>query len=260
MVKIPPIDLSEFVKLLNRESNKLAVSCLGKGKETFKILSEWNNIIHSLEVDFVPVLAKGGDVSHLAGPAKELAKSAGSLGAVASQILGFVPGPIGIVCSVINAIVCFCTLPFPVNIGNGMLELLGCIPGGKAVAKGGAKLAPEIERLIVAMLENSPEINKLIRESEKIAQAVKIFVRKKVKEPTGQIPIIYPVNNGVGFYSRLNIYNSGTMSSLKEAIQTNLKNSSMLKTGKPQPRQVQQMSINEMLYRLRTNTGKSGLF
>ena len=135
MVKFPPIDLTEFVLLL-RSEGKAELSIALKGNLSFiRILREWDNILRILEVEIVPVLKKGGDIKMLVKPAQNLAKSASFLASTASQVLSFVPGPIGMVCSLINAVVCFCTLPFPVNIGNGMLELLGCIPGGKVAGK-----------------------------------------------------------------------------------------------------------------------------
>lgn len=258
MAKIPPIDLSGLVKLLKQDGKtELCGACLGKGQQSFRILSEWDNIIRVLELEIIPFLSKGGELAHLAGPAKKIAKSAGALASLASQVLSFVPGPIGIVCSVINAIVCFCTLPFPVNIGNGMLELLGCIPGGKVAAKGGAKLAPKIEKLIVELLEKSPEINKIIKDSEKIAKAVKDFTlkhSKKANTTPNMIIKTQPAKGEIGYYRKLNNYNSGTMPSLEESILMNSKQPSMIKTGTPY---APNPSTNKMQYILSTKTGKN---
>lgn len=254
MAKIPPIDLSGLIKLLKQDGKmELCSACLGKGQQSFKIISEWDNIIRVLEHEIIPFLAKGGELSHLTAPVKKLSKSAGALASIASQVLSFVPGPIGIVCSVINAIVCFCTLPFPVNIGNGMLELLGCIPGGKVAAKGGAKLAPKIERIIVDLLEKSPEINKIIKESENIVKAVKDFAVKKTTLSANKITKALSAQKEVGFYQKLNNYNSGSMPSLEESILMNSKRPSMIKTG---TQNSQQTSINKMEYILGTKTGK----
>lgn len=263
MARIPPIDLSGLTKLLKQEGKtELSAACFGKGQQSFKILLEWDNIIRVLELEIIPFLAKGGEVAHLAAPAKKLAKSAGALASVASQVLSFVPGPIGIVCSVINAIVCFCTLPFPVNIGNGMLELLGCIPGGKVAAKGGAKLAPKIEKLIVELLEKSPEISKILKDSKHIAQSVKDFVIKKTNKSVNKITKKHPTKNhptknNVGFYRELNNYNARVMPSLEESILMNSKKPSMIKTGTPR---TPELSTNKMEYILRTKTGKSDPF
>lgn len=229
MARIPPIDLSGLTKLLKQEGKtELSAACFGKGQQSFKILLEWDNIIRVLELEIIPFLAKGGEVAHLAAPAKKLAKSAGALASVASQVLSFVPGPIGIVCSVINAIVCFCTLPFPVNIGNGMLELLGCIPGGKVAAKGGAKLA--------VIKKTNKSVNKITK-----------------KHPTKN----HPTKNNVGFYRELNNYNARVMPSLEESILMNSKKPSMIKTGTPR---TPELSTNKMEYILRTKTGKSDPF
>ena len=149
MAKLPPIDLSDFLKLLKAEgrSELHAASLTKMGGLT--IMREWDNILRELE-KIIPKLAEGAEVSSLKAPILELAKSATALASLTSQILSFVPGPVGMVCSAINAIVCFCTLPFPVNIGNGMLELLGCIPGGKVAGK----MAPKVEKILLKAIEN----------------------------------------------------------------------------------------------------------
>lgn len=176
MAKLPPIDLSEFLNLLKTEGKgELHAACLSKLGGT-TILREWDNIIRGLE-EIVPKLAEGAEISSLKAPVMGLAKSAGALASLASQILSFVPGPVGMVCSAINAIVCFCTLPFPVNIGNGMLELLGCIPGGKVAGK----LAPKVEKILLKAIENSPELRKAIETGEKINAAVKKFAERAAK-------------------------------------------------------------------------------
>lgn len=258
MAKTPPIDLSGLINILKQDGKmELRTACLGKEQQSFRIFSEWNNIIKVLETEIIPVLSKGGELTHLAAPAKRLAKSAGVLASLASQILSFVPGPIGIVCSVINAIVCFCTYPFPINIGNGMLELLGCIPGGKVAAKGGAKLAPKIEKTIIAMLKKSPEINKIIKDSEKIVKSVKEFAKNKTHSKelsNNKLSSTTISRRKVGFYRELNNYNSGTMPSLESSILANSKNSSMIKTGTPYG---QNVTTNKMQSILNTKTGKN---
>lgn len=249
MAKFPPIDLTDFVRLLKSEGrSELSVACKGN-LLTLRLFTEWDNIIRILETELVPALKKGGDISILAKPAQNLAKSAGVLASMASQVLSFVPGPIGMVCSAINAIVCFCTLPFPVNIGNGMLELLGCIPGGKVAGK----LAPKMERILLKAIENSPELSKAIKESEKIAKAVKCFAEKASKKvaKAPSKPVIKPNTSNVGHYH--NIQSTGNMPSLEEAMRINSKQTSMIKTGGPRTAIPSQ---NYQRYILSTNTGK----
>lgn len=249
MAKFPAIDLTDFIQLLKSEGRaELNAACKGN-LLTFRIFTEWDNILRILETEFVPILRKGGDIKMLAKPAQNLAKSAGILASMASQALSFVPGPIGMVCSAINAIVCFCTLPFPVNIGNGMLELLGCIPGGKVAGK----LAPKVEKLLIKAIENSPELSKAIKESEKIAKTVKTFAEKAGKKtsPAPSKPIIKPQTSNVGYYN--NIQHSGTMPSLEEAMKINSMQSSAFKVGHLQPNY---QSANYQRYILSTKTGK----
>ena len=177
MAKLPPIDLSDFLKLLKNEGrSELNIACSSKFGQ-YKILYEWDNIIRGLE-EIIPKLAEGAEISSIKAPIMGLAKSAGALASMASQFLSFVPGPVGMICSAINAIVCFCTLPFPVNIGNGMLELLGCIPGGKVAGK----LAPRVEKILLKVIENSPELRKAIETGEKINSFVKKFSEQAAKK------------------------------------------------------------------------------
>ena len=249
MAKFPPIDLTEFVKLLKSEGKtELCTACLGKGNATFKLLNEWDNILSVLEMEIVPALAKGGDIKTLIRPAQSLARSAGVLASMASQVLSFVPGPIGIVCSAINAIVCFCTLPVPVNIGNGMLELLGCIPGGKVVGK----LAPKIEKILLKVIVNSPELSKAIKDGEKIANLVKNFAEKASKNisKTPTKPVVKPKTSNVGYYNNMQ---QGHFPPLEETLKMNSKQTGSIKTGRPR---ILNPSTNYQQYILSTKTGK----
>jgi hypothetical protein len=192
MAKLPPIDLREFLALLKSEGwTELSAACASKFRG-MTLMREWDNIIIALD-EIVVELAKGAEIKKIIGPANKLAKSAASLSLFASQVLSFVPGPVGIVCSLINAIVCFCTMPFPINIGNGFLELLGCIPGGKVAGK----LAPKFEKILMRTLEKSPELRIKIQEAEEIAKKVKDFSEKvskkvqdsKINKNTGKIDV-----------------------------------------------------------------------
>lgn len=178
-MNIPPIDLSGIVKMLRHEgTTDLYKVGTGKAGKTLKIVEEWENILNILERKLIPVLKEGGDIKGLVNPAKELAKSAGSLAAMASQVLSFVPGPIGIVCSVINSIICFSQG----NIIGGFLELLGCIPGGKFATKGVAKFAPLMEKLLIKVVEKSPELAKILKQAQKTQKAIDNFLKKTVQK------------------------------------------------------------------------------
>lgn len=177
MAKLPPIDLKEFLALLKIEGKgELRVAC-GSRLGGMTLMREWDNILVALD-SIVSELTKGAEIKKIVGPIKTLGKSAATLSAMASQVLSFVPGPIGMVCSLINAIVCFCTLPFPMNLGNGMLELLGCIPGGKVASK----LSPKVERILMKAIGDSPEFCKIIKESEKVANKVKVFTERALNK------------------------------------------------------------------------------
>lgn len=160
-MKIPPIDLTNVLKLLKSEgkgelSNAFAVK---RNPFTGVFISEWDDILRVLEFELVPVLKKGGDVRALLPVAKKLSKSAANLSLMASQVLSFVPGPIGIVCSIINAIVCFSSG----NIPGGLLELIGCIPGAKMGVKGGSKVVEKVGAMILDILKKNPKFAQTLR-------------------------------------------------------------------------------------------------
>lgn len=178
MKQIPPIDITEIVQFLRKEGPAEITNATFKGSpRVVKVLNEWNKVIKVLD-QLAFALKRGGDLSGFVEPAKALAKSAGALSLMASEILSMVPGPIGIVCSVINAVVCFCEG----NVVGGILELLGCIPGGKAATKGVAKFAPQMEKMIMRIVENSPELLKIVKQAEKTHKAMGELFDKIVKK------------------------------------------------------------------------------
>lgn len=193
MVKLPKIDLKPIVEVLKSEGrtelNKAIAGKLGG----LVVVNTWDETLKILETEIVPILSSGASVSKLAGPVGRLGKCAAQLDAIAKQILSFVPGPVGIVCSVINAIGCLATQQFPLCVGGAMLELLGCIPGGKFAVKGAGKLAPLMERAVSKMIQNSPELAKVVRETEQISKGVKTFVNR-VRTTVTAPPNAYQVN------------------------------------------------------------------
>lgn len=191
-MKIPPIDLSEIIKILKKEgSDELSSSLNVPGTNpfgmNFTIMTEWNNIIKILELEFIPQLAKGGDIKNILPAAKALKKSVGNLTLMASQFLSFIPGPIGIICSIINAIVCFSAG----NIIGGILELLGCIPGAKIGIKGGGKLCAKIGDKVMLIIEKNPELVKILRDWEKFKDSGKVITENlnytKIKQITDKL-------------------------------------------------------------------------
>lgn len=181
MAKLPPIDLRELLKLLKGEGRSELNAVLSGKLGNVAIIREWENVLKGLD-EIVPKLAEGAEISAIKGPALQLGKSVAALSSLASQVLSFVPGPVGIVCSFVNAIVCLCTIPFPMCIGNAFLELLGCIPGGKVAIKGGAKLAPKIEKILLKVLEDNKVLRETIEKAHEIEETVKNFARKVPKK------------------------------------------------------------------------------
>lgn len=173
-MKVPPIDLSEIIKILKKEGDEELSSIVNVPGSNpfgvnFSIMKEWDNVLRILENDLVPALAKGGDISSFAPVAKTLQKSVGNIMVMASQMLSIIPGPIGIICSIVNAIVCFSTG----NIIGGIFELLGCIPGGKLCVKGGGKLCAKIGENVIRIIERNPALAKIMKDWEKYNRNLK---------------------------------------------------------------------------------------
>lgn len=183
MAKLPKIELKPIVDVLKSEGRtELNKAIIGKfGGQT--IVKTWDETLKILETEIVSKLSSGASISELEGPVGILSECAAHLRTLATQILGFVPGPVDIVCSVIDAIDCLTTdclttQDFSLCVGSAILELLGCIPGGKVAVKGAGRLALLMERAVSKMIQNSPELAKVVRESEQISKGVKMFVNR----------------------------------------------------------------------------------
>lgn len=197
-MKIPPIDLSKIIQVLKSEGrNELCNAAAGKfGKMNAlqPVLAEWSNILTVLERELIPVLKNGGELSTCLPIAKKLSKSVASLSLMASQILSFIPGPIGIVCSLINAIVCFCSG----NIPGGLIELIGCIPGAKVGIKGSSKVATKIGDMVLNLLKKNPNFSKYLQSIQTFG---KEFNAAKVKNIISDIkknlePTVHKLGTG----------------------------------------------------------------
>lgn len=181
-MKIPAIDLSKFVQLLKSEGRAELSAAAPKPKfgeitargprpAYLSLFDEWDNIISVTEREIIPLLSKGCDSRALVAPARKLLKSTGAITTMATEVLSFVPGPVGIVCSLINAIVCFSTG----NIVGGLFELLGCIPGGKVAGKASSKLFPKIEKIMIEVVRSNKELGIIVETSTKHYREVTAF-------------------------------------------------------------------------------------
>lgn len=151
ITNFPALNLSEIVVILRTEGSAEVGSIARTLSKDTKVFDSWDRIIRTLEFDIIPILAKGGDISGIRPFLGILVKEGKILTDAFTAIGSFIPGPIGIVCSLIRAIACF----YSGNIPMGLLELLGCIPGAKAATKGGTKIAEKVgERLMVALKHN----------------------------------------------------------------------------------------------------------
>jgi hypothetical protein len=175
------LDLKPLVAVLRKEgAEELRTACIGK-LGALALQKEFNRLLTGLE-KLTRELSEGKDARRILESAKDLGQSAAALSVLASQILSFVPGPVGMVCSAINAVICLCTLPFPANLGNAFLELLGCIPGGKVaskgVAKGLSKTAPLFEKAIKEIISNNAVLHGVLKGSNEICAPVKQFANR----------------------------------------------------------------------------------
>lgn len=258
-MKIPPIDLSKFLQLLKSEGRaemgiaaapKFGELTRGVKPNNLALFREWDNIILILEKEVIPLLNKGCEAKSLVAPAQKLAKSAGALSLIASEVLSFVPGPVGIVCSLINAIVCFSTG----NIVGGLFELLGCIPGGKVAGKGASKLFPKIEKIMIELVQSNHALKVIVETGSKQQKIVIEFFEKyapKAKpKPKTEVGFEY------GIKTPYTTPKTGNMPSLEEAMKINMGREA--KTHIPTNKNYYYPeSTNSMIYRLGTNTGKT---
>lgn len=273
-MKIPPIDLSKLVQLLKSEGRaemtvaaapKLGTLTRGAKVNNLPLFKEWDNIILIMDREVIPLLKKGCEAKSLLGPAQRLAKSAGALSLMASQVLSFVPGPVGIVCSVVNAIVCFSAG----NIIGGLLELLGCIPGGKAAGKaagkvaekvggkiadkGASKLGGKIKDIMVEIVQSNRDLRKIVEAVPRPPEAIaKFFAEHPLKVKPKPQP---QVGHGYGVRTPMSAPKTGNMSSLEEALKIKMGREAQTHIP-PRGNYYYPESINSMIYRLGTNTGK----
>lgn len=252
-MKIPPIDLSKFIQLLKSEgSTELFAATTGKLRGLV-LVKEWNNILSIIEKEIVPLLKKGCDANSLVAPAQKIAKSASSLAAFAAEILSFVPGPIGILCSLALAIGCFSTG----NIVGGFFELLGCIPGGKVAGKSASKLFPKIEKIMIEMVQSNNKLKVIVETSSKSQKAVIDFFEKHA--PKAKTKTKPEIGYSYGIRTPIEVQKSGNMPHLDEAIQINMRReaeSNMRRNidSHISPRNYYNpISTNSMIYRLGTN-------
>lgn len=251
-MKIPPIDLSKFLKLLKSEGYSELSAAVGAKLRGMTLLREWNNILVVMEKEIIPLLNRGCEAKSLVAPAQKVAKSATVLASLAAEVLSFVPGPIGIICSLALAIGCFSTG----NIVGGFFELLGCIPGGKVAGKGASKLFPKIEKILIEIVQSNHQLCIIVETASKQQKAVVEFFEKYARKakPKPKVEVGYEY----GVRIEMSSVKTGNMPSLEEAIKINMGKET--RTHIPSNKNYYYPeSTNSMIYRLGTNTGKSVL-
>lgn len=126
-------------------------------KTIIKIENEWKIIVKEIDC-LAGKIAKEGIGNSVRGEALSIVRHCESLTKLVGPLLieggSFVPGPIGIVCSLALAIADFAMG----NIFGGFMNLLGCIPFAKAGTKA---LKPILNNIVRDLLKNPVVTNSL---------------------------------------------------------------------------------------------------
>lgn len=258
-------DAGPLIRELQRTDIKLCFKNISKDSELLKkiveIEKEWKIILSKID-KITKEIAERGVSKSLESEAQSIVNHCHSLGCLAGPLLveggSFVPGPVGIVCSMALAIVDF-------SIGNyygGFMNLLGCIP----FAKAGVKAAKPLLNDIIKGLLKNPEFVKYIKNvSGAVKPAKEMFTRKIMPEAEriyrnlfpgstyniGKSPV-KPNSPHVGNYGKTN---QGS-SSIQNVMQHNSQKTGTIKTGKPSQYGPDYFSISYEEFILKSNTGK----
>ncbi len=118
-----------------------------------KSMDIWNGIIKDLEQ--VAKHIKNDNTPELLKCLKKITSKTTDLTKILSGLVvemgSYIPGPIGIVCSLCLAITCFASG----NILGGFMNLFGCIPCGKVVGKSGRAFSNKFANGIKKIIEQS---------------------------------------------------------------------------------------------------------
>lgn len=259
-------DLRPLVKELKNTNVQETFKNVGKDsvllKKVVEIEKEWKIILIEFE-KLSDKIAKEGISKSLTGDAVAIAEHCKRLGTLAGPLLveggSFVPGPIGIVCSLALAIFDFATG----NIFGGFLNLLGCIP----FAKAGIKAAKPLLNDIIRNLLKNPEFVKCVKNASAalkpttglytrnvMPEAKRMYNNLFSKSNTISPPKIKPQAEGVGYYTQAS---EKHFQSLEEIMQANARKTGEIKMGQYGSNYG---TINYEEYILRTNMGKSNPF
>lgn len=116
---------------------------------TKQSMNLWDDILR--EFDAVAINLRKDNPQELFKALKNVTTKCGELTSLLAGIVvetgSYIPGPIGMVCSLCLSITCFATG----NVLGGFMNLLGCIPCGKVVGKSGkffaSKLIPRMKAI-----------------------------------------------------------------------------------------------------------------
>lgn len=262
-------DLRPIVKELKNTNIQETFKNVGRESELMRkiieIEKEWKIILSKFE-KLSEKIAKEGISKSLEINAFEIAEHCKKLGTIAGPLLveggSFVPGPVGIVCSLALAIIDFAAG----NIFGGFMNLLGCIPFAKAGVKAARPIIKQLNEIISALLRNKEFVKYVKNASSALKPTTGLYTRKVMPEANRMYNKIFsksssvsphqikPQATGVGFYSQTG---EKHFQSLEEILQANARRTGEIKVGQYGPNY---SSINYEEYILRTNMGKNNPF
>ena len=181
-MKFPSLNLSEVIVILKTEGKSDFANVATKLFKDTKVFDSYAHIISILEKNICPVLKKGGNISEIKPFLKPLLKEGVVLSDAFTNVGSMIPGPVGIVCSLIRATICFCEG----NIPMGLIELLGCIPG----VKYGLKATPMTTKLVIIMMKainNNKEFGQFVKSAENMMMKLQGFNKASLQTRLDEI-------------------------------------------------------------------------
>ena len=115
-MKFPSLNLSEVIVILKTEGKSDFANVATKLFKDTKVFDSYAHIISILEKNICPVLKKGGNISEIKPFLKPLLKEGVVLSDAFTNVGSMIPGPVGIVCSLIRATICFCEGNIPMGL------------------------------------------------------------------------------------------------------------------------------------------------
>lgn len=232
------VNLRSFLKNAGNDSKLI--------NQIAKVENEWKLLIQDLD-KLSGKITKSGLSSSLKGDAMSIVYHCESLTKIMGPLLieggSFVPGPIGIVCSLGLAIADFATG----NVFGGIINLLGCIP----FAKAGIKTIKPLINNIIRDLCNNPIVITAIKSAHRAPSSNRItrIVRSDAERIFSNIS---PKGDTFIAKESTHIIQPPLFKDIEEKVAGMTFNVGNYSNLPP--------STRKMIYTLGTNTGRSNIF